>query len=186
MTIYALFDKDGRPKGFMPSEIFGERMIDGKPNPKLPDGVVEITREHWQALLSSDTKVWNGKAVVDRVIVPDQGSLLSRAKEVRWEKETGGITVFGVPFSSDDRSKTLILGAQLLCQQDPNHSEDWWAADGTSHHVDATMIGTIAKAIAGHVSRCFQIFGTVQAGITAGTIKTYAEIDQAFDALSAE
>ncbi|MEN3238545.1 DUF4376 domain-containing protein [Methylobacterium ajmalii] len=185
MTIYALFTSDGRPNGFYPTDVFGDD-VDGKPNPTIPKGVVKITRDQWLELLSSNTKIWDGRVVKTHVETPSEDMLIGYAKAKRYAVETSGITVFGVPFSSDDRSKTLILGAQLLCQQDPNHSEDWWAADGTSHHVDATMIGTIAKAIAGHVSRCFQIFGTVQAGITAGTIKTYAEIDQAFDAQSAE
>lgn len=186
MTIYALFDSEGRPNGFYPADVFGEKTIDGKPNPAIPKGVVVITREQWVELLSSNTKRWNGKAVVNDAKAPSADMLIGYAKAKRYALETGGITVFGVPFSSDDRSKTLILGAQLLCQQDPNHSEDWWAADGTSHHVDATMISTIAQAIAAHVSRCFKIFGTVSAGVIAGSIKTYAEIDQAFDASSAE
>ncbi len=94
--------------------------------------MVEITREQWQEFLTTDAKVWNGSAVVDRADVPTPASLIAYAKQKRWEKETGGAQVGDQTIASDDRAKLLIMGARLRAASDPSTTEDWDMPDGTT------------------------------------------------------
>lgn len=182
MTIYAIFAEDGSSRGFLPADVFGERVIDGKPNPRIPAEAVEITREQWQELLSTNRKVWDGTKVVERTAPPSQDTLLAYAKQLRWDLEVGGITLGGVAIATDDRSKTLIMGARIRADEDPGVLEDWDTGD-TSIVLDAGQIKEISSAVAAHVSRCFTIFRAVKAHILAGRITTIIAIDEAFAAL---
>jgi hypothetical protein len=50
---FGLFDKDGWPVGFFPSDIW----------PEPPKGAVEITEDQWRELLLTNRKFVDGKVI---------------------------------------------------------------------------------------------------------------------------
>ena len=86
--------------------------------------------------------------------VPD---LLAYAAQKRWEKEVGGTTVGGMAIHTDDRSKSLITGARMAAEADPDFTTDWKAADGSFVTIDATTIVAVSNAVLAHVASCFAI-----------------------------
>lgn len=44
---------------------------------------------------------------------PSKADLLSYAADKRWQVETGGLVIGGVPVATDDRSKIMIIGARV-------------------------------------------------------------------------
>lgn len=107
---------------------------------------------------------------------------LAYAKRRRWEIETAGIEVGGVHVATDDRSKTLLMGARDSAAEDPAFTTTWDAADGSEHELDADTIKALAIAVAAHVAKVFRAFSTVRKAITAGTVTTAAQIDAALAA----
>ena len=120
-----------------------------------------------------------------RAIDPDDAStatkarLLAFAADKRWRVETGGITVGGVPLSTDDRSKLMITGARIKADNDPDFTTPWVAADGSVSTVNAATIIAISDAVLAHVAACFAAYDGIKADIEAGSITTAAEIDAA-------
>lgn len=109
---------------------------------------------------------------------PSQVDLAAYAAQKRWEVETGGITVGGMPVATDDRSKIMIIGARVKADADPAFTTQWKASDGFVTIDAATIIG-ISNAVLAHVDACFEVEGVVQTAITEGTLTTTAEIDAA-------
>lgn len=109
--------------------------------------------------------------------------LIAYAAQKRWEKEVGGTEVAGMPIFTDDRSKTLIMGARQAADADPGFTTQWKTAGGTFITLDATMIMAISNAVLAHVAACFVREAAVIAAIEGETITTTAEIDDAFDAV---
>lgn len=107
------------------------------------------------------------------------GMLSVYAADARWRRETGGITVAGVPVATDDRSKQMIIGARVAANADPDWSTLWVGADGEIYPIDAPAIIAISDAVQAHVNACFATYASVRAEIEAGTITTTAEIDAA-------
>lgn len=105
--------------------------------------------------------------------------LYAYAADKRWRIETGGITVGGVPVATDDRSKTMIMGARIKADADPNYTVGWKTEAGFVT-LNATQIVAISDAVLAHVDACFDAEAAVLAGIDAGNIATIAAID-AFD-----
>lgn len=112
--------------------------------------------------------------------VPLKDRLTAYAADTRWRKETGGITVAGVPVATDDRSKQMIIGARVAADADADWTTQWVGAGGVVYPVDATAIVAISNAVQAHVNACFATFAGVKAEIEAGTIISAAEIDAAF------
>lgn len=113
--------------------------------------------------------------------VPSRASLIAHAADARWRKEVGGITVAGVPVSTDDRSKQMIIGACIAADADPNWTSQWVGADGVVYPVDATAIVAISNAVQAHVNDCFATFAVIKGDIDSGEITTTAEIDALFE-----
>ncbi|MEE9481866.1 DUF4376 domain-containing protein [Methylobacterium ajmalii] len=180
MIIYAIFAEDGSPRGFLPADVFGEREIDGEPNPRIPAEAVEITYAQWQELLSSNRKIWNGSAVVESAAGPTPDALLAHAKQRRWERENGGAQLGDDLIASDDRAKLLIMGARLRADADPSTTEDWDMPDGTTRILTAPEIVALSDAIGAHISNVFKVFSGVKAKIQAGQITTFEQVDAAF------
>lgn len=115
---------------------------------------------------------------------PEPLPLKEHAAFRRWETEVGGITVSGIPLYTDDRSKTLLMGARLRAQSDPDLIERWTAADGNVYPLTSAQIIGLSDAVAAHVSACFGVFADVVAGIDDGSITTHDEIDALFAEIS--
>lgn len=111
---------------------------------------------------------------------PSQDELLTYAARKRWEMEVGGIEVNGVVVATDDRSKTLIAGARMGADKDPNFTAHFKPAGGPFVEIDAVSIIAISDAVLAHTQACFAIEASVASSIHAGTITSRAEVDVAF------
>lgn len=109
-------------------------------------------------------------------------ALRDYAANKRWLKETGGIEINGLTVATDDRSKTMISGARVAAQNDPNFTTQWKGADGSFVTIDAAAVIGISDAVLAHVSNCFATEAQVLAAIEAGAITTVEQVDAAFAA----
>lgn len=130
------------------------------------------TPTEWAALLAS--------GIVIQTPQPTTAELIAYAATARWRKETGGITVGGIPIATDDRSKQMIMGVRIAADADAGFTTPWVAADGAIHTVDAATVIAISNAVLAHVAACFATYAAVKAAIDDETITTFAEIDAAF------
>ena len=106
--------------------------------------------------------------------------LRAYAEMKRWEAEVGGIVVAGVPISTDDRSKQMLMGARIAAQANPAFSTPWVAADGVVATLGAVEVIAVSDAVLAHVQGCFETFALVVDDIAMGAITTTAAIDAAF------
>lgn len=102
--------------------------------------------------------------------------LRAYAADKRWRVETGGVPFSGLRLPTDDRAKTLIMGAA-------GAMTDAATAPFVVGSTVVTLTGAQFKAahqsIVAHVQACFATQVAVLAAIDAGTITTTAQIDAA-------
>ncbi|SFC21898.1 protein of unknown function [Bosea sp. CRIB-10] len=108
-----------------------------------------------------------------------RSGLRAHAADVRWRKETGGITVAGVTVLTDRDSQAMINGAGALCDKVPATIVRFKAATGFVD-LDAATMTAIAIAVGQHVQSVFATEAEVVAAIDAGTITTRAQVEVAF------
>lgn len=84
--------------------------------------------------------------------------------------------------ATDDRSKTMIMGARIKAAGDADFTTPWKAADGTFTRIDAATIMAVSDAVLAHVAACFDKEEVVASGIESGTISTVDQIDEAWSA----
>lgn len=106
--------------------------------------------------------------------------LLAYAANKRWEVETGGITLSGVPVATDDRSKIMIMGARVAAQANPDWTTVWHGSDGGTYPLNAAAMVAISDAVEAHVNATFATFAALKADVDAGLIKTLEQVDQAW------
>ena len=106
------------------------------------------------------------------------------AAAARFDKETAGITVGNAPIATDRDSQAMITGMWATAQMNPAVSVQFKSAGGGFATINAAQIQSIAAAVSAHIQACFAAEGQVDAAITAGTITTTAQIDQAFAAIT--
>lgn len=112
--------------------------------------------------------------------VEPEKTLAEWAAHYRWQKETGGVDVGGVPILTDDRSKLLITGLRLAANSDPEYTARFKMTNGSFAELDAISITAISNAVAAHVTACFDLEVDAIEGITAGTITTREQVEAAF------
>jgi hypothetical protein len=110
--------------------------------------------------------------------------LKAYAAQERFNKETGGIMVSGMPVVTDRESQGLINGAYSMATHDSTFTTKWKAGPGTFITLDAPTIIAVATAVGAHVAACFSAEATVNASINAGTTTTLAQIDAVISAVS--
>ena len=121
----------------------------------------------------------------DELVAPpaptlSEAQLRAYAADARWRREVGGILVGTVPVATDDRSKTMVLGARVAAAANPAWETVWHGADGQTYPLNAAAMIAISDAVEAHVNATFATFAIVKADIEAGEITTLAEIDAAF------
>lgn len=112
---------------------------------------------------------------------PTKDQLLAHLAAHRWAVETGGIQLNGMTVATDDRSKTMIMGARIAAMADPSHIANWKMPDGSWAPLDAATITAISDAVLNHVNWCFARESEVVELITAGDITDYDGVEAAFD-----
>jgi len=80
---------------------------------------------------------------------------LSELASLRFQKETGGITVAGVSIRTDRESQATLTGAYVAVQLNADLLIDWKCADETWTQIDKATVLFLSAAVANHVQLCF-------------------------------
>lgn len=85
----------------------------------------------------------------------------------RYQAETGGITVEGLPIDTGRDSQSLIMGAAVSAMLDAGCSVRWKTAGGFVS-LDAPQIIALASAVRRHVQACFDREAELVTALAAG------------------
>lgn len=85
-----------------------------------------------------------------------KGSLIYEVAARRWEVETGGVVVGGIPIKTDRESQAQLFSAYTSLQFGMIDNTPWKAANGSFSLVTLAEIEPVAKAVAAHVRSCFE------------------------------
>ena len=132
-------------------------------------------------------KTWQQTWVVENLVLTstELAALLAKVKAekcaalaaYRYGKEVGGVTLSnGMRVATDDRSKTLIAGAQIDATANPAILTDFKADTGWVQ-IDAATVGIISAAVAAHVRSCYSNervhCGAINALLTVADVEAY-------------
>lgn len=117
----------------------------------------------------------NAPGVVPRF----KAGLIAYAAATRYAKEVGGITINSVKVATDRESQTMLAGAHIFAQQNPDVVIRWKSEDGFVD-LDAATVRAVANAVGAHVQSCFAAEATVTAAISNGSVTTPEQVDAAF------
>lgn len=87
----------------------------------------------------------------------------------RYEAETAGTIVSGMPLDTGRDSQALITGAAVSAMLDPGYSVRWKTAGGFVELSAEQIIG-VASAVRAHVQACFDREADLLAELDAGTL----------------
>lgn len=140
--------------GFYDSSIHGD---------SIPSDAVEITEKYYKTLLAAQS---SGKrisvnenghpiAIAPPANVRSYSSLQAEIAAKRWEVETGGITVAGVPIKTDRESQSQLTGVYAMLKGGLISDTQWKAMDGSFAPLTLAEFEPVAQAVAAHVRACF-------------------------------
>ena len=109
------------------------------------------------------------QAALDAEMAARKQQLAQRIASRRWQAETAGTTVSGMPLDTDRDSQALITGAALAAMLDPEYSIQW-KTQGGFVELDAQQIIAVASAVRAHVQACFDREAELLAELDAGTL----------------
>lgn len=142
---------------------------------QIPADAVEITYEHWRALLDGQD---NGKIIdfesddapqlIDRPVDTSPERYARDIAARRYQAETAGITVNGMALPTDRDSQALVTGAALAAVIDPNYTCQWKTTGGFVN-LAAQQIIALASAMRAHVQACFDREAALIDALNAGT-----------------
>jgi hypothetical protein len=102
----------------------------------------------------------------------------------RWEVEQQGVTSrAGVPLKTDDRSKSMIIGAGLAATVDPAFVTTWVGADGGFYPLTNAQLQEQVGDLQTHIDACFAAYTDIVTQVRAKKITTHAQIDKRFAAI---
>lgn len=87
----------------------------------------------------------------------------------RYQAETRGIVINGMPIDTGRDSQGLIAGAALAAVIDPQYTVRWKAAHGQFVELTAQQVIGVATAVREHVQACFDREAELLAELDAGT-----------------
>ncbi|MEI2387472.1 DUF4376 domain-containing protein [Breoghania sp. JC706] len=110
---------------------------------------------------------------------PTADDLKAHLAALRFDVETGGLTVGTMEIATDRDSQGKILAARVKAADDPDFTTTWKALNGW-FVLDATAIVALSDAVLAHVAACFSAEESTAQAVDAGTVTTQVEIDAAF------
>lgn len=144
-------------------------------------------RQYVTLKATSQWAVANGKVtaaytVHDRTLQERRDILIPRIEQMRWDKEVGGMIFNTMPIPTDDRAKTLIMGARTAAvEQGDAYSDEWKISPGVYVPLDATAAIALGDALLAHIRACFaREKALIQAVLDANT---HNAMDEAEDAI---
>lgn len=136
-------------------------------------------KSHW--VIEAD-KVIATYTLHGRTLQERRDGLIPRIEQMRWDKEIGGMNFIGMPIPTDDRAKTLIMGARTAAvEQGEAYADEWKIAPGNWVALDATAAVALGNALLAHIRACFaREKALIQAVLDANS---HAAMDDAEDAI---
>jgi len=111
--------------------------------------------------------------------LPAEG-LKGYAAQKRYAVETGGVTIGGKVYPTDERSQAKFTGAFALSQINPQATFPWKLADGSFVTLNAQQLVQVAIAVGQFVETAFAHEAAAVAAIDAGTAHTPNDVDAFF------
>ena len=102
------------------------------------------------------------------VTAPDWPGLIAAR---RYQVETGGVTVEGIPVNTERDSQALMTGAAFAASLDPNYQIKWKAATGFVELNRDQVIG-LASQVRAFVQACFNREAELLGFVADGSITT--------------
>lgn len=90
----------------------------------------------------------------DPVVLKTADEVKSDIAARRYQEETKGTSINGIPVDTDRQSQALITGAALAATIDPSYVCQWKTSGGFIT-LDAAAIIGVATAVRNHVQACF-------------------------------
>lgn len=140
---------------WLADELAAIGLYDPAPADPVPDGKIStaVTVDRVEGVVRFV------HTLVDRptpTIAERRQDLIQRVEQVRWEKETGGLNFAGAPIPTDDRAKTLIMGARTAAVElGDTYEDEWKIAPGLYVTLDAATAVALGDALREHVKACF-------------------------------
>lgn len=146
------------------------------PVEKIPVDAVNITADMHIHLLDG---VASGKKISIDVagnpvlidpppVIPTAEDHLAAIAARRYDAETSGTTVDGMPVNTERDSQALLTGAALQAMLDPNYTVRWKTVGGFVD-LDAQQIIALATAVRAHVQACFDREAVLVAAVGDGS-----------------
>lgn len=158
-----------RPNTSFPPVLSVETLNDFGADPVLEGA--RPTGEPWQTTVSDGYEQvgdqWFTKYRLEPAELDEDG--LNRQRDLklaalaakRWEVETGGIVVSGVPVKTDEDTQRKITGAYVQAVRNPDFTVRWKLGPAQFITLDATTVIAIGDAVTQHIQSAFDHEATV-------------------------
>ena len=112
---------------------------------------------------------------------PSKDELRAYSGEVRWSKETGGITLqSGARISTDTAAQAKLAAAKVAFDNGTQVGTIAFKTRDGFVDADAATVTAAYAAVVEHIQNCYTLERSVFDQIDAGTITTLEQIDEAF------
>ena len=111
---------------------------------------------------------------------PTQAELLNYSANSRYQKEISGVSLGNNTIFTDRQSQAMITGIVSLMQIFPNTVINFKTAEGFIS-ANASIVLSIAGAVAYHIQYCFSLENAVSANITSNVITSFTQIDSIYE-----
>ena len=143
----------------------------------IADGWIEVEDNVFAGYVRQDDGTWSAPPAP----APSVEELKAYLASIRFDAETGGLTVDTMEIATDRNSQGKILAARVKASADPDFTTTWKALNGW-FALNAAAIVAMSDAVLAHVAVCFAAEETVAAAIDAGEVTTRDAVDAAFAA----
>ena len=96
-------------------------------------------------------------------------ALRGRIASRRWEAETRGITIGGMPVYTDRTTQMKLTAAALRAVRDSNYTVEWKQTTGLFTMLNAEQILAIADAVGDYVQECYSRESVLMTALDNGT-----------------
>lgn len=135
---------------------------------EMPTFINGEYHQSWSILPATTQEI--AQRLIDRKI-----QMKADAADIRWKRETGGITFNGIPVSTDSESQTKLISVFVLASQNPSFSVTWKGTDGKFYPLSSTQIIDMVGAVRQHIQDAFNWEAQVVAEIDSAT--THSQLD---------
>jgi len=119
------------------------------------------------AYANDGTTITAARSIAWRPLDEIKNRRVSELADLRYGVEVGGMVFAGNVFPTDDRSKTLIMGARTMAKEDAVYAKNWKVGPGQYVALDAVSLIAVADAQETHVAAAFANEETHAAAIMA-------------------